>query len=226
MFDRLLKLISDEELNILKSSTILIVGIGGVGGYSCETLARMGIGNIIIVDNDTVNETNINRQIVALNSTMNQYKVDVMENRIKDINPNCNVIKLNTFINKDNIDILDKYNVDYVIDACDTISTKLLLIEKYQDKIIACMGTGNRFNPTKLQITDIWKTNYDPLSKVIREELRKKKYKNKLPVVFSCEKPIKTGDRIVGSTSLVPSVAGIYLSYYVINKLLNIENKK
>ena len=222
MYDRLLKLISKEELSKINSSKILIIGVGGVGGYALETLARIGIQNFTIVDSDKIEESNLNRQIIALNSNIGKYKVDAFKKRLLDINPNIKVNTIKEFIDKNNIDCLFKEKYDFIIDACDTITTKVLLIKYAQNnniKIISCMGTGNRFDPTKLEIIDIYKTNYDPLSKIMRKLLKEEKIK-KQDVIYSKEMPIKISDRVNGSTSLVPSTAGIYCAYYVINKIL------
>lgn len=221
MFDRLLKIISKDDFNNIKKLKILIVGIGGVGGYTLETLARIGVQNITIVDNDIVDITNLNRQIIALHSNINKLKVDVAEKRILDINPNINLSKIAKFITKDNIHDLDIATYDYIVDACDTVSTKVELIKVAQQnniKIISIMGTGNKFDPTKLAIIDIYKTNYDPLAKVMRHLLKQEGIK-KLTVVASNELPVKT-DSIPGSTSLVPSVAGIYAASFIINDVI------
>lgn len=225
MFDRLLKIVSQKELDIIKKSKILIIGVGGVGGYTLEVLARMGIENFTIVDHDIIEKSNINRQIIALNSNIGKYKVDAFKKRILDINPSININTSKDFIDKSNIEQLFNNKYDFIVDACDTITTKVLLI-KYAKinsiPIISCMGTGNRFDPTKLKIIDIYKTNYDPLSKIMRKLLKEENIK-KLDVVYSSEIPIKIKDRVNGSTSLVPSTAGIYCAYYVINKLLNLK---
>ena len=222
MFDRLLKLISTNDLNKLHSMHILIVGVGGVGGYTLETLARIGIENFTIVDNDVIDISNINRQIIALNSNIGKYKVDEFKKRLLDINPNIKVNINKDFVTKDNIDNLFTKSFDFIVDACDTITTKVLLIKYAKNNnipIISSMGTGNRLDPTKLEITDIYKTSYDPLAKIMRKLLKKEKIKNQ-DIIYSKEIPIKTNDRTPGSTSLVPSVAGIYISYYIVNKIL------
>ena len=223
MFDRLLKLITKEDLNKLHNTKVLLVGVGGVGGYALEALVRAGIENITIVDADIVEESNLNRQIISLHSTIGKDKVDAASNRAKDINPNINITTIKEFITKENIDILFNNNYDYIIDACDTITTKVLLIKEAKNRnidIISCMGTGNRFDPSKVKIIDIAKTNNDPLSKIMRKLLKEEGIKHQ-KVIFSDELPIKTKDRTPGSTSLVPSVAGIYAASYIINKVLN-----
>ena len=219
--DRLRKILSDENIEKIKSKTVLIIGLGGVGGHALESIVRMGVGRVIIVDNDIVDITNLNRQLISLNSNIGEKKVDVAEKRILDINPNCNVIKLDKFIDKDNILDLFKYNIDYVIDACDTVTTKILLIKECLNrniKIISSMGTGNKFHPEKLEITEIKKTSYDPLAKVIRNKFKNEK--RKIMVVSSTEKAVKLEDRTPGSTSLVPSTAGILCASFVINDIL------
>lgn len=223
MFERLEKLLTKEQFNKIKNSNILILGIGGVGGYALEALTRMGVENITIVDKDIIDLTNLNRQIISLHSNIGQNKTDIAAKRCLDINPSIKIKSINKFIL--NVEELDLNKYDYVIDACDTVTTKIELIKyckKNNIKIISCMGTGNRFDPTKLEIIDIYKTNNDPLAKIIRSLLRKEKI-NKLDVVASKEIPIKT-DRTPGSTSLVPSVAGIYMAYYVINDILKDTN--
>lgn len=223
MFDRLTKIIDEFDFNKIKNLNILLIGIGGVGGYTLETLVRMGINNITIVDYDKVDITNINRQIIATTKTIDEYKVDVAKERALEINPNINIKVIKNNINKDNYLDLFKDPYDYVIDACDTITTKLLLIEYCtlnKIKIISCMGTGNRIDPTKLEITNIWKTNNDPLAKVMRKLLKERNIKDKIPVICSSELPIKIKDRTPGSTSIVPSVAGIYITSYIINDTL------
>ena len=222
MYDRLLKLISQDELKLLNDLNILLVGVGGVGGYALETLARMGVLNFTIIDHDKIDQSNLNRQIISLNSNIGNYKVDEFKNRLLDINPNINIIAKKEFIDKNNIETLFKTKYDFIIDACDTVTTKVLLI-KYAKlnniKIISCMGTGNRFDPTKLSITDIYKTNYDPLSKIMRKLLKEENIK-KQDVIYSSEIPVKVKNRVNGSTSLVPSVAGVYCAYYVIKNTL------
>ncbi len=220
---RLRKIVSEENINKLKNTTVAIIGIGGVGGHALESITRIGIGNIVIVDKDVVDITNLNRQIIALNSNIGENKVDVAKKRILDINPECNVTTLKIFLDKSNIDELFKYNIDYVIDACDTTTTKILLIKeclKRNIKIISSMGTGNKFNPSMLEIIDIRKTSYDPLAKIIRKKLKDENINKKVMVVCSKEKPVKLNDRTPGSNSMVPSTAGILCASYVINDIL------
>lgn len=219
--DRLKKILNNESIDKLNNTTVLIIGLGGVGGHALESIVRMGIGNVIIVDNDIIDITNLNRQLIALRSNIGEKKVEAAKKRILDINPNCNVITIDKFIDKNNILELFNYNIDYVIDACDTVSTKILLIEECLNrniKIISSMGTGNKFHPEKLQIIELKKTSYDPLAKVLRNKFKNEK--RKIMVVSSKELGVKLKDRTPGSTSLVPSAAGIMCASYVINDIL------
>lgn len=223
MFDRFIKIINEENFNKIKNLNILIIGIGGVGGYALEALVRSGVEDITIVDGDIVEKTNLNRQLIALNSTINQEKVAVAKERCLDINPNIKINTIKQFIDKNNIDELFENNYDYIIDACDTITTKVLLIKKAQElniKIISCMGTGNRIDPTKLEITTLNKTNNDPLARVMRRLLKENNLKLNVPVICSSEDAIKIKDRTPGSSALVPSVAGIYIASFIINDIL------
>ena len=219
--DRLKKLLSDEDIDKIKNTTVLIIGLGGVGGHALESIVRMGINNIILVDNDVVDITNLNRQLLSLNSNVGEKKVEVAKKRILDINNNCNVVTIDKFIDKDNYLELFKYNIDYVIDACDTVSTKILLINECLNrniKIISSMGTGNKFHPELLKITELKKTSYDPLAKVLRNKFKNEK--RKIMVVSSTEKGIDIKDRTPGSTSLVPSASGILCASFIINDIL------
>ncbi len=221
MFDRTLKIIDEKLFNEIVSKKILIVGIGGVGGNALEALVRFGFSNITIIDKDVVDITNLNRQIISLNSNIGVSKVDIAYERCIDINPTISLRVINEFLNSNNINTLDN-DYDFIIDACDTITTKLDLIKfaiKHDIKIITCMGTGNRFDPTKLEISKIGKTMNDPLAKVMRKLLKDNKINDNIPCVWSRELPIKINDRTPGSTSLVPSVAGIYCASYIINEL-------
>ncbi len=223
MFDRLIKIIGEEKFSRIKNSKILIVGIGGVGGYALESLVRSGVEDITIVDGDLVDETNLNRQIIALQSTINKPKVDVAKNRALDINPNLNITTINLFIDKDNIELLFNKNYDYIIDACDTITTKILLIKYALEKnikIISCMGTGNRLDPTKISITRLDKTNNDPLAKIMRKLLKENNITLKIPVVWSSELPINITDRTPGSCIVVPMSAGTALASYIISDII------
>lgn len=217
-----LKLLINDDIDKLKNSTVAIIGLGGVGGSSLESIVRSGIGNIIIVDKDVVDITNLNRQIISNTTNIGELKVDVAEKRILSINPNCNVIKLNIFLDKSNINEVFIHNPNYIIDACDTIDTKVYLIKESIEKnikIISSMGTGNKFNPKLLDIVDISKTSYDPLAKVMRKKLKDIGIKHVM-VISSTEKPLNIS-KPVGSNSFVPPAAGILAASYVINDILN-----
>lgn len=225
MLDRLEILVGNENIKKLKNTTVLIVGIGGVGGYALEAIARSGIGKIIIVDKDTVDITNLNRQIITTKNNIGLNKVDVAEQRIKEIS-DAEILKINKFITKENIEELFKEKIDYIIDACDTIETKKELIRqsiKRKIKIISCMGTAKKMNPSRLKIMEIKKTNYDPLAKIIRKMVREEKIKEKIMVVCSDEIPIKREK--LGSNSLVPSTAGILCASFVINDIVGDLNE-
>ena len=225
-FSRLLKIMDEEILERFKNTHVLLVGVGGVGGTAFETLLRMGIGHITVVDNDTFEESNLNRQILSNYENIGNLKVMEAKKRALLINPECEVIPIPKYLTKENIrDILNN-NYDYIIDACDTVTIKLELVKMALElgiKIISVMGTGNKFDPTMLEICDITKTSYDPLAKVMRKLLRDNKIKH-LMVVASKEIPRKT-DRIPGSSMMVPNTAGIYAAYYCINDIME-NNKK
>ncbi len=218
MFERQNLLI---DTNKLLNKTVLIIGLGGVGGYALESLVRTGIGKLIIVDADTVDITNLNRQIISNQNNIGNKKVDEWEIRIKSINPNAEVIKYDLFVTNENLDTLFKDKIDYVIDACDTIETKKAIIRKcLHDKIkfITSMGAGNRLDATKLAIKDIRKTSYDPIAKIIRKMVRDEKISGKIVCVVSDEAPLIKGR--VGSISYVPAVAGLLITNYVIKDIL------
>ena len=222
-YARLEKVIGKDKVNDLGQKCVLVIGCGGVGGYVCEALARSNIGRLIIVDFDVVDITNINRQIIALESTIGQKKVDVLEKRLKDINPNLDVVKIDSFIGVDNIEVLFKDKLDYLVDACDSIKTKLALIDeclKRKIPFVSSMGTGNKLDPTKLDVVDIRKTVNDPLARIIRKYIKDKKIKDKVMVLSSTEVPVKTGERTPGSTAFVPGAAGLILASFVVRNLI------
>ena len=222
MDERIIKLIGKDNLNKIKSTTICVIGLGGVGGYAVESLVRSAIENIIIVDYDTIDITNLNRQIITNVNNISKYKTDVTEERIKSINPKCNVTKLNIKLDSTNIDSLFNYKFDYLIDACDTIIVKELLIKKCLEKnikIISSMGTGNKLNPNELEITDLRKTSYDPIAKKLRKYVIDNKIKGKIPVVYSKEQQNKFSGSIP-SMIFVPAVSGILCANFIIKEII------
>ena len=232
--------IGKEGLETLKNSTVAVLGIGGVGSFSAEALARSGVGRLILVDKDVVDITNVNRQIHALVSTVGQPKADLMKARIADINPECEVIALKMFYTDETYEEFFSYGLDYVIDASDTISYKIHLMKeclKRKIPIVSSMGAANKTDPTRFKMADISKTHTDPIAKVIRTRLRKEGIHRGIKVVFSDESPIIIREEVrktVGndkaqirkakmppsSNAFVPSVAGLILGGYVINDLL------
>ena len=232
--------IGKEGLDILKNSTVAVLGVGGVGSFSAEALARSGVGRIVLVDKDDVDITNVNRQIHALISTVGQPKVDLMAARIKEINTDCEVISLKMFYTEETYEQFFDQNLDYVIDASDTISYKIHLMKECLQRkipIISSMGAANKMDPTRFQVADISKTHTDPIAKVIRTRLRKEGIHKGIKVVFSDESPIVIREDVrkeVGndeahirkakmppsSNAWVPSVAGLIMGGYVITDLL------
>ncbi|GGC92599.1 tRNA threonylcarbamoyladenosine dehydratase [Thalassobacillus devorans] len=232
--------VGKEGLELLKGSTVAVLGIGGVGSFSVEALARTGIGKLILIDKDVVDITNINRQLPALLSTIGQPKAELMKERIRDINPECEVITLNMFYTEETYETLFDYQTDFILDASDTIIYKVHLIKECISRdipIISSMGAANKTDPTKFQIADIFKTSYDPIAKVIRKKLREAGIKKGVPVVYSQEKPIKIKEDVrkeiapenaetrkaempPSSNAFVPSVAGLIMASYVVNEIL------
>lgn len=222
-FERLKKVVGIDSLEILDTKSVLVLGCGGVGGYVVEALARSGIGEMILVDYDVVDETNINRQIIALDSTIGELKIDLLEERIKDINSNCNVIKIGKFINQDNYMELFNNKIDYFVDCCDTIIVKKLVMKECLENdipFISSMGTGNKLDPSKLEITDIRKTVNDPLARILRKYVKDEKINKKVMVLSSRELPVKTGDRTPGSTAFVPASAGLLIASYIVREFI------
>ena len=216
-----LELLLGEKLEYLTSKVILIIGLGGVGSYALETLARTGIKKIIIVDSDTIDESNLNRQLMTNINNIGLYKTDVWADRIKSINPNCEVVKYTLFITKENIASLFKEHVDYVIDACDTLNTKLEIIRYClynKIKFISSMGMAKRINNNYIKVSTLDKTKNDPLAKKLRMLVKKNGIKGKIPVVYSEELPLKING--LGSIAHVTATAGVYITNYIINDIL------
>ncbi len=221
-FSRLTRIIGDEKFNKLKNASVVVFGLGGVGGTACEALARSGVGRIGIVDKDTVDITNLNRQIIATENTLGDFKTDAMEKRILSINPNVEVDKYNLFYLPETADEIDLTKYDFIVDCIDNVTAKIHLIVTANElniSVISSMGTGNKLHPEMLKIEDIYKTSVCPLARVMRRELKGRGIK-KLPVVFSEEEPAKTDGSLPGSTAFTPPVAGYLLASYVVNELI------
>lgn len=240
-FSRTELAIGPEGIEKMKNSTVAVLGIGGVGGMAAEALARMGIGRIVMIDKDVVDITNVNRQIHALTTTVGQKKAELMRDRIKQINPECDAIALNMFYTEETYEQLFAYDLDYVIDASDTIVYKIHLIKeclKRKIPLISSMGAANKMDPTRFQVTDISKTSVDPIARVIRQKLRKEGIRKGVKVVFSTEEPLKprvdVTEKIVpenapdrrkvkqppASNAFVPPVAGLIMVSEVVKDLL------
>ena len=225
-FERL-ELLIGKDLETIQIKKILIIGLGGVGSYATEALIRSGISNITIVDNDIIDITNLNRQLMTYHSNIGKNKTDEIEKRILDINPNCKINKINKFITLDNINELFNTDYDYIIDACDTITVKLELIrisKRKNIKLISCMGTGNKMDPSKLKIMDIRKTNYDKIAKIVRKMVKDEKIKGKVMVVCSDEEGYTKVKSTIPSNSFVPAVAGLLCASYIINDIVGDKN--
>lgn len=221
--ERLESQIGKENIEKLRTSTILIIGLGGVGGYALESIVRSGIENLIIVDADIIESSNLNRQLISLHSTIGMKKVDAFEKRILDINPKVKIKKIDKFINEDNINILFEQKIDYLIDACDTIPTKKLIIKECIKKnipMISCMGMGRKLDISKIKVQDIRNTSYDPIAKKIRKMVNEEKIKEKIMVVSSTEQPITNTKKHISSNSFVPAVAGINCASYIIHLII------
>ncbi|MDF2945575.1 MAG: tRNA threonylcarbamoyladenosine dehydratase [Bacillales bacterium] len=225
----------------LSESTVAVLGIGGVGSFAAESLARSGVGKLILIDKDVVDITNVNRQVIALLSTVGQSKAELMKQRILDINPKCEVIAMQMFYTEETYELLFEHKLDFVVDASDTITYKIHLIKECLNRnipIISSMGAANKLDPTRFKIADISKTSHDPIAKVIRTKLRKEGIKKGVPVVYSDESPIVTRDEIreeivsnpdspirkakmpPSSNAFVPSVAGLIMTSYVVRNII------
>ena len=221
MFERLITLIGEDNVNKLKKANVLIVGLGGVGGYALETLVRSGIYNLTIVDGDIVELSNLNRQIISKRDVIGKPKALVAQARTLEINPDVNLKVINEFISEDNFSLLNIDSFDYVIDACDDLNLKLLLIknaDKY--KLISSMGTANKMDMTRFKITTVDKTSYDPLAKIIRKKIKEEKIRTKFKVVSSDEKVMKNGTKL-GTIAYMPAVSGLLCASYVINDIID-----
>lgn len=231
-FSRTELLLGEKSVEKLAKKRIAVFGVGGVGGFVCEGLVRAGIGEIDIIDKDTVAVSNLNRQLIALHSTVGQNKVDVLEERLKDINPKLILRKYKCFFLPETSDNFDFKQYDYVVDAIDTVTGKIELVLKAEGAgvpIISAMGAGNKLDPTAFQVADIYKTSVCPLARVMRRELKKRGIE-KLKVVYSKEEPVKPvfaeGEETVpGSVSFVPSVMGLIIAGEIVKELLSLSDQ-
>lgn len=236
-FSRTELLIGENGLSRLRDAKVLVFGVGGVGSHCIEALARSGVGSMVLVDNDVVSVTNINRQSIAYHSTVGEYKTQVMKKRIADICPDIQVETREVFVLPDNIEEIITEDIDYIVDAIDTVTAKLAIVEVSREKnipLIASMGTGNKLHPELFEITDIAKTSMCPLCKVMRRELKQRGIYH-LKVLYSREKPLDTGDRetgedkgqrraLPGSISFTPPVAGLLIAGEVIRNITGVTN--
>ena len=228
-FSRTAILLGEENLEKLKRARVAVFGVGGVGGYVVEALARSGVGVLDLIDKDTVSESNINRQIIALHSTVGRHKTEVAAERARDINPDICVRVYNTFYLPETAAQFDFSRYDYVVDAIDTVSGKIAIVEeakKANVPVIAAMGAGNKLDPTKFEVADISKTSVCPLARVMRRELKKRGIEH-LKVVYSKEEPLpspvvdeESGKSVPGSVAFVPSVVGLILAGEVVKDLI------
>ena len=225
-FSRTQLIFGAENMDKLQKSRVAVFGVGGVGGYTVEALARSGVGTLDLIDNDKVCLSNINRQIIATRKTVGKYKVDVAKERILDINPDAKVNIYKTFYLPETKDQFHFEDYDYVVDAIDTVTGKIQLVLQAQEAgtpIISSMGAGNKINPSQFEVADIYKTSVCPLAKVMRRELKKRGVK-KLKVVYSKEKPIKNSEDVPGSNAFVPSTVGLIIASEVIKDILGFYN--
>ena len=222
IYQRTELLLGKENLTKIKNSNVCIVGIGGVGSYTLEALARVGVGRITIIDKDIIDVTNINRQLIATSENIGKIKVDEAKKRINSINPKIEITAFQTFIDENNIDEYITNRFDYVVDAVDSVNAKIAIIKKCKElgiKVISCMGTANKLEPLSLKIADISKTEVCPLAKVVRKKLKEEKI-NKVKVLYSTELPKKNNSKILGSVSFVPSTAGLIIASEVVKDLI------
>jgi tRNA A37 threonylcarbamoyladenosine dehydratase len=234
LFERTSILLNDSQLNKLKNAHILLAGLGGVGSYAAEALARAGIGNLTFIEHDVVSESNLNRQLVALHSTVGKKKSAVMVERIKDINPECKITVMDQFVRPEDMDAIFDRHYDYVIDAIDSLSCKVSFVRTAHEKgykIISSMGAGGKLDPTKIKVTDIYKTSECKLARVMRVRLKRQRVKKGILAVYSTEKPmpplppepvagIGRPRAVNGTISYLPSLFGLTIAGVVIQKLV------
>lgn len=221
-FSRTVRVIGQDKMNLIKDSSVIVFGLGGVGSAAAEALARAGVGTIGIVDKDVVDITNINRQLIATDKTVGLKKTDVVEERLLSINPELIIHKYDLFYLPETADSIDLSQYDFILDCIDNVTAKIELTVRAKEmgvNIISSMGTGNKLHPEMLEIADISKTSVCPLARVMRRELKKRGV-NKLPVIYSKEEPVKTDSSVPGSVSFTPPVAGYLISSFVINSII------
>lgn len=236
VFSRTQLLVGSEGIKKLNEAKVIIFGIGGVGGYIAEALARSGVGHLTLVDNDVVSVSNINRQIIALHSTVGRYKTEVMKERILDINPECEVVAINTFYDLETAKDFDLFKYDYVIDAIDSVKSKIELIVRAKNSntpVISAMGAGNKLHPELFEIADISKTSVCPLARIMRKELKlrgithlKVCYSKETPVVPLLSDEEKNGRIVPGSTAFSPSVMGLIIASEIVKDIVLSSNAK
>jgi len=227
-FLRTISLIGEENFAKIQKSKVLVVGLGGVGSYAAEAIARSGVLNISIVDNDVVDSTNINRQLIALESTIGGKKTEIVKKRLKEINSEIHVNAYDLFLTPDNIETIFTDQIDYVIDAIDNMSAKIALWKyclNHNIEFISSLGTAKKLNAQDLYITTLDKTENDPMAKALRQIARKNELSLKIPVVFSKELPFNKSSELLGSMMFVPASAGILCANYIIKKIIDLDNK-
>lgn len=229
MFDRFIELVGQSTFEKIKNKKILIVGIGGVGGSVVESLVRCGVETVVLVDPDIVDRTNINRQMIAMSSTIGRKKVEVWKERILDISSQCNCVIVDDKIGKDHIENIQdlqkalSIEFDFIVDCCDDLNAKKKMIQECLENhlpFISSMGTGKRLDPSKLEITTLDKTSYDPIAKILRKFVRDEHLKGKVPVLVSKEQPLHTNSKVIPSCSFVPTSAGLLIASYIIRQFI------
>lgn len=222
---RLELLVGQNNIDKISKAKVLVLGLGGVGSYAVEAIVRSGVGELVIVDFDTIDITNLNRQLMTTHDNIGRSKTDVIKDRILSINPDCKIEAIDEKLTSESVSRLFDLKPDYIIDACDSVDVKKELILRCKQnnvKLISSMGTGNKFDPSRLKIMDIRKTSYDPIAKILRKFVVDNKINYKVVVVCSDEKPLKISNP-VGSTAFVPATAGLLCASYVINDIIRGE---
>ncbi len=230
IYTRVINLIGEENFNKIRNTTVLVAGLGGVGGYTLEALVRSGIGKVVIIDKDTVDITNLNRQVIATQDTIGKSKTTVFTERIKSIDPSTEVVAINDFLSEDNMEEIFSNDIDYVVDAIDTMTSKISLwkyCQSHNIPFISSLGMARKLDPTKIKITTLNQTEYDPMAKALRSLARKNGLSLNIPVVFTTERPVEDSlsqKSNLGSMIFVPATAGLLAANYIIRDI--IDNKK